>query len=413
MLAVLISLLVCLTVWTPYLGSWAPQVYGFPFGAVARDLLLGGIIAYFYYRLIYERNYSENLIRVAGLFLCFAGFVAVLILNADDKAQAITGAQSFILFPAIFMSIMYLMRGNGTSSLRHKIEHVVIVNAAVVAVIAIGDVLTNGELKLHLGYDPQYAGTKMQLITQYNNLTRANGGFGDALNVGYFLAIGVLVSLSLLFRERNNRVFLLVYGAIALACSVGAVISLTRGAILCALIAWVAYFFSTAHTWAFRLKFFGFLTLVISYLFVGPYSETLLGRFTDMDPGSRGSTQGRIIMTYKSLEYLSAHPNGVGLGTQGSGSRFSEIDQRINTDNYWFMSALEMGIFGFALNLIFIGALWWLALSNTTDRRFTISLILMYVVASMLSSAPTAALYAVTFWILLASAAQRGKYIVT
>lgn len=84
--------------------------------------------------------------------------------------------------------------------------------------------------------------------------------------------------------------------------------------------------------------------LMVSTTIFDKYTDTLVGRFTDSSQTSRGSTQGRIDMAMNSLSYLSDHPSGIGIGTQGSGNMLSVKDYRLNTDNYFsgWLSKLEL-----------------------------------------------------------------------
>jgi hypothetical protein len=61
-------------------------------------------------------------------------------------------------------------------------------------------------------------------------------------------------------------------------------------------------------------------------------------------------------MAINSLSYLSEHPSGIGLGTQGSGNMLSEKDNRLNTDNYFFWMALETGIVGLFINMFYMAS---------------------------------------------------------
>lgn len=47
-------------------------------------------------------------------------------------------------------------------------------------------------------------------------------------------------------------------------------------------------------------------------------------------------------MAINSLNFLSEHPSGIGLGTQGSGNMLSVKDNRLNTDNYFSGSPLRL-----------------------------------------------------------------------
>ena len=130
-------------------------------------------------------------------------------------------------------------------------------------------------------------------------------------------------------------------------------------------------------------------------------ADTLYGRFTDKNASSAQSSQERIGMAFSSLEVLTRKPQGIGIGSQGSANRFSNIDFRINTDNYFFWILLELGLFVSIFFMYYILKQFIVAKKIESDTTIYWSLVLSFLISSMLSSAPTSAIYCINFWVII------------
>lgn len=403
----LISLLLAVNLISPYLSSWFNNILPFPPGAMLRDIISFVLIAIILIRVFLTRQ-KLDIFKVFLLFtwLSLSALVVVLIVYSPDKVQAIMGARSYILFPSIFICVAMLMRSDKSDVNVYKLSRFSVYALTICALIAIIDVLMHGELVKLLGYDSHYAGEQFRLIDSYDDTIRATGGFSDALNFGYTLAIGIFLCMEC-YTQRIMRKRMLV---LSIIMSVAVCMTLTRGAILIVFLIYFAYFVTnrTLIKTAFVLCILMIPLIAIQTDYLDKYTDLLIGRFTDSSATSKGSTQGRFDMAAKSMAYLADNPMGVGLGTQGSGNLIAQDDKRINTDNYFFWMALETGILGLILNLIYITTQFIYGLSRQLVRekiyplRPYMVMAMAYFIASALSSAPSSSTFSLFFWCVLA-----------
>lgn len=278
-----------------------------------------------------------------------------------------------------------------------------------VATISIIDVLMNGEFIKLLGYDEHYAGEQLNLINSYDGMVRATGGFSDALNFGYMLTLGVLLCMEC-FSQGYKRLLMLI---ISFVLFIAICMSLTRGAILVAVLIYALYIISNRKMLLCGITLFVIIipVLAISTNIFDNYTEILIGRFTDSSQASRGSTQGRIDMAINSLNFLSEHPSGIGLGTQGSGNMLSVKDNRLNTDNYFFWIALETGIIGLIINIIYLASQFYSSTllnriygSHCSHMHYRLYFLFgsIYFISAALSSAPSSSTFSIYYWTVLA-----------
>ncbi|HBV0977310.1 TPA: O-antigen ligase family protein [Citrobacter freundii] len=386
------------------------SVLPFPPGAILRDVLNALFVVLMLIRFLVDR-------KKIHFFLVFTIFawgslvlwVIALTIFSSDKVQAIMGGRSYILFPAVFIALAILKVCYSESLNVEKVVRYIIFLMLTVAVIAIIDVLMKGELIKLLGYDEHYAGDQLNLINSYDGMIRATGGFSDALNFGYMLTLGVLLCMEC-FSQGYKRAWMLIA---SLVIFTAICMTLTRGAILVAVIIYAFYIISNRKMLLSGITLFLIVIpiLMVSTNIFDKYIDTLVGRFTDSSQTSRGSTQGRIDMAMNSLSYLSEHPSGIGLGTQGSGNMLSVKDNRLNTDNYFFWMALETGIVGLIINIFYMASQFYASFS--LDRRYNTHpsyacfriyflLGITFFISAALSSAPSSSTFSIYYWTVLA-----------
>lgn len=407
---ILYAAILSVNLFSPYISSWMVSVLPFPPGAILRDVLNALFVVLMLIRFLVDR-------KKIHFFLVFTIFawgslvlwVIALTIFSSDKVQAIMGGRSYILFPAVFIALAILKVCYSESLNVEKVVRYIIFLMLTVAVIAIIDVLMKGELIKLLGYDEHYAGDQLNLINSYDGMIRATGGFSDALNFGYMLTLGVLLCMEC-FSQGYKRAWMLIA---SLVIFTAICMTLTRGAILVAVIIYAFYIISNRKMLLSGITLFLIVIpiLMVSTNIFDKYIDTLVGRFTDSSQTSRGSTQGRIDMAMNSLSYLSEHPSGIGLGTQGSGNMLSVKDNRLNTDNYFFWMALETGIVGLIINIFYMASQFYASFS--LDRRYNTHpsyacfriyflLGITFFISAALSSAPSSSTFSIYYWTVLA-----------
>lgn len=135
------------------------------------------------------------------------------------------GARSYILFPSIFICVAMLTRREKSDVNVYKLSRFSVYTLTICALIAIIDVFMHGEFIKLLGYDSHYAGEQFRLIDSYDDTIRATGGFSDALNFGYTLAIGIFLCMEC-YAQRIMRKRMLI---LSIIMSVAVCMTLTRG----------------------------------------------------------------------------------------------------------------------------------------------------------------------------------------
>ncbi|EKA2578817.1 O-antigen polymerase [Salmonella enterica] len=382
----------------------------FPPGAILRDVLNVFFVALVLVRFVIDRKKTYfPLVFTIFSWSAVILWVIVLTIFSPDKIQAIMGGRSYILFPAVFIALVILKVSYPQSLNIEKIVCYIIFLMFMVATISIIDVLMNGEFIKLLGYDEHYAGEQLNLINSYDGMVRATGGFSDALNFGYMLTLGVLLCMEC-FSQGYKRLLMLI---ISFVLFIAICMSLTRGAILVAALIYALYIISNRKMLFCGITLFVIIipVLAISTNIFDNYTEILIGRFTDSSQASRGSTQGRIDMAINSLNFLSEHPSGIGLGTQGSGNMLSVKDNRLNTDNYFFWIALETGIIGLIINIIYLASQFYSSTllnriygSHCSNMHYRLYFLFgsIYFISAALSSAPSSSTFSIYYWTVLA-----------
>lgn len=396
----LLCVIIFLSIWSAYIGSWIAGGSGLPMGALLRDLFTILLLIFTFLRLItikhtVKSNFVLKITWFSVVFICI-----LLIPFSSSVSAALNGARSYILFPALFLTV-YLLSKSGVDL---RISENIIVrwflfNCLLAATLGILDVISSGEVPVYLGYNPDFAGGDFKQINVFDGILRATGGLADALNYGYLMSIGYLVSLDAIYQDKQRLLTKIYISIIAGISAFACILSFTRGAILILIVA--TLFYLIKYRSYFLLKIIVLLTFLI-LIYIGPeLFEILTGRFTDSNASSAGSTQGRIDMALDSINYLYSNPMGVGLGTQGSANRFSNVDLRINTDNYFFWVALELGLLGAFIFFVYIFMQFYVAFSLRKNDSFSKLMFFLFISCGLISSAPTSAIFSINFWILL------------
>lgn len=420
MLNFIIISMLAINLWAPYIGSWIPEIAGAPAGAVIRDIVNAILFGYAILIIFLKKCFIYQGILLPVLtWLALLMWVLALMLFSPNLIQAIMGARSYILFPSIFIIVVIVGNSKNSYIDRDLIINFLVFFAVTSSLIAILDVAMMGFLKTMLGYRQDYAGDNFSLIDSYDGRIRATGGFSDALNFSYYLAISLLVSMQQ-YHEKRKTIFIIS----AMIIFVCIVMTLTRGAVLCAIVIFIFYLFVSCSYRNIVIKYFFaasclFLICIYSYDMWSPYIELMVERFTDSSSTSKGSTMGRVTMALAAIKSLMLDPIGVGLGTQGSGNLVSSSDLRVNTDNYFFWMALETGVIGLLLNLVFLSTCFISAFSlagknraNLVQKSFLWLMLFCYVFSAAVSSAPSSSTFSIVFWMVMALVSLHNKRIV-
>ncbi|WP_421184644.1 O-antigen ligase family protein [Aeromonas enteropelogenes] len=384
---------------SPYFSSWLPMAYGIPVGPIIR----GGGIVIFYIVFLYPIIFSPKQTRIGRfklfIILLFLGSVLVAITNEmGNVLQIIIGLHAFIFYPFTFIVLyLYMLRLN-IAERKKTIDFLISlisVNLILTSLIAITDVISGGEFTLLIGYDPHYGGDGFSLINRYYDIVRANGGFADALAFGYFMVIGIVLSLYQLkttLRVKDSYYYIIIFTL----CLIATFLSITRGAIAAGLCIFVFYAIRNKRMLILMSLLFCFLTPILSI----KYYDVFVGRFTDSDAGSSQSTKLRYDMAIDSINFLAKEPMGVGIGTQGGGNVLSEHDKRINTDNFIFHAFIELGVLGGISYYMFILLQFFLAYNRYNIMAYC-SMSFLFLLSIMLSSSMQSGLLAVSFWLMM------------
>lgn len=382
--------------WSAYIASWAGKIIpSVPLGAVFRDILL--LIFYISSLFVlFKRRVDRNLV-ILNFFYIFLLFVCLgLVFYAPSILAGVNGMRSYTLFPSVFLSLLNFRKIIKERDAKYVLWFVVI-NAILVSFLAIAGVLIGPQVFEVFGYSTDFAGGDFKAIDSYEELFRANGGVADALNFGYLMSAIYVFLLNAVFGGYKKYWYVLLPVMLIIVAS--AFMSLTRGAMVIISLSTLIYIFKRKSIKLFSLTFL----LVVAALLYMPseFYDTLAGRLTDSSSTSAGSTQERFQMAEKSINFLAVNPMGVGMGTQGSANRFNTVDQRINTDNYFFWVFLELGIYVGMLFFSFLVFEVLVARKYLFEKDFLYVMLLGLFLSSLVSSAPTSAIYCIYFWTLL------------
>lgn len=390
---------------SPYISSWLPMVGGVPVGPIIR----GGAIALFYITFLFPVISDPKQVKIerCTLFIILFFIVSVLISIINESGnilQIIIGLHAFVFYPFTFI-VLYFYICRLTFFERKKIINflmrLIVINFVLTSLVAIIDVFSGGDFTLLIGYNPHYGGDGFSLINRYYDIVRANGGFADALAFGYFMVVGLILSLYQLKSSKNNIFYNFILFSL---CFITVFLSVTRGAIASGLCIFVLY--AVKNKKMLLLMFF-LLCVSVPILSI-KYYDVFVGRFTDSDAGSSQSTQLRYEMAIDSIKFLAVEPLGIGIGTQGGGNVLSDIDKRINTDNFIFHAFIELGVLGGFSYYLFILVQFVIAY-NRFNRMAYYSMLLLFLVSIMLSSSMQSGLLAVSFWLVMIIVKFDGK----
>lgn len=274
------------------------------------------------------------------------------------------------------------------------------------AILGILDVVTDGKILVMLGYRKDYAdGDLFNLVVEYLGFRRASGGLADSLNYGYTMSLFTVYFLYGLLTSKDVQKTKIAMKYLLFSLSaVAVVLSLTRGAILVTVIGMILFVFRLGSK-RFKLLFlFSFIIGTLTFA-LSDYGELLYGRFTDSEKVSAQSSQSRIDMASQSFEVIANNPFGIGLGTQGAGTKFISDDMRVDTDNFFLWVSLESGVVG--LMLLFTTAVLNFVIcfrsSRSNKHLFLLCLYMAiaYFLTGMLSSAQVSPLYSILFWVII------------
>jgi hypothetical protein len=388
-------------VWSPYISSWLPKINGLPIGPILRDVAILLFYALFILSFLTMRkiNLRKSHLYITAVFLLL--LISAIVSDNSTFLQIILGLHAFVFYPMVFTFLFeYFVNTQKQlcwDGILKFIEKLLSTLFIVMSVIAIIDVISKGTFTLLLGYDPNYGGDGFQLITRYYDLVRANGGFADALAFGYLMVAGFIFFVYKIKNTKNKLQVINVIGVILTSLAV--VLSITRGAIIALVVASLFYLYKS-RVWV-RASVFILSMFVVLGISLSDYSDVFMGRFTDSDKGSQTSTNLRYEMAMKSIDYLTEHPMGVGLGTQGAGSTLTKVDERVNTDNFILHGFLELGIFNGGLFILFILSQFKIIYANTKNRReIFFALFSLYFISAAFSSALQSGTLSVIFWII-------------
>lgn len=389
-------LLIIAVSFNPYISSWLPTFGGYPAGAFFR---LGAILIFYILTLSYiikTPTAKVNFFLVGSAAIFSQALILSIIVGHNNFGQIAIGLHAFFLYPMIFL-FGYTFLANSSSRTRISTKFFITKTATnfffLFSMVALLDVITSGNFTLWIGYNPNYGGPEFSLINRYYDLVRANGGFADALAFGYLMSLGFIYFYFIIYSQ--GKTFSGLTGM--LLTSSLAWLSLTRGAILALLFSWLIVFLRSTSLQKSLILLLSSIGLMSFFLF--GYHEILLGRFLDTDPGSATSTELRLKMALNSLHYISENPFGVGLGTQGAGSTLSENDQRINTDNFFFHSLLELGVIGALFFCVYLIAQFSCIYKSMRNRAAFLCLAFLFIISSTFSSAFQAGILSVFFWV--------------
>lgn len=388
------SLILFTTLFSNYIGSWI-NLQNFPFGAILRDsFIIVFIIMHFKKEYICYWNNKDIQILIIYFLLLMVTLFSFL--NSSSFLVSLMGARVYILYTLLFL-VLYKSKFIENNS--EYVEINLLTFFLIASVIGLIDFFTFGEFSSILGYKAENLYQNLILINSFEDRIRLTGGFSGALDFSYFLTLSIVLTLNnmlkgIKYKILNNLVFI---------CSFFAIIfTLTRGAIFVTFLLILLFLIFKFH-YKISKSFiiYIFFAILLSGIFIGfnlDLIDTLFSRFLNTDASSSESTNTRYLMASNSIDYLLNHPEGIGLGTQGSGYLISAQDNRINTDNYYFWIALEIGILGLLCNTWF----YIILLKDSTKSMLKLKypqfgLFLVFCISSLVSSSFISALVLIYF----------------
>ncbi len=316
-------------------------------GSAGTPATLVGVLAFVSWgtaALLGQRQFSgPNTVRTALLaYLWFVLFSWTLgKTRALTFTEKITSDRSFIIMIGLAGIALVAMDGLST---REEVETVVrrMTYCAMFMVLM-------GTVQFFFTYDPttliRIPGLIMDSSAQIGQRSNFNRPFGTTLHpIEYGVVAAALVPLAYWMArvERRRRAYF-----VAVALGFAAMSSLSRSAVLAIAVAVIVLLFGVS--WRQRAAIMG--AGVVFIMFVGVTVKGLIGTlrnlFTTADNDS--SVQARVDRIPKVLNLISQHPwLGRGFGTYN-------LDDYFLLDNQLQMSAIETGLIGVAVLVLFIG----------------------------------------------------------
>jgi hypothetical protein len=391
--------------WASYFGSWLDIIPGFPAGGMIRDVLMGMVVISASYNLLRNPEAAFRLVPVLVGWALVALMLIIEILGDSNRIVAVLGARNLIV-PVAGIATFIIVKSASKES-RGAIANTLIISGLCAALLGLADVESNGRVPILLGYDESYSGSLTSLITEFRGLRRASAGLADSLNYGYFSALMATYALYVVIEHRvRGKLGVTVALATCMLSICTTILSLTRGAVIALFFSllFVAFKKISREFWMFGILGGG--ALACALVGIGSeYRANIFGRFMENDQTTIDSSVGRLVMTKDAYNVLCLKPGGVGLGSQGAGDKFTPMDMRIDTDNYFIYILLEMGVFCGGLYLaILVFALMMPGggmFGNARTRWLGIGITGGWAIAGMLSSAPVSPFYGLSFWVIV------------
>ncbi|MHB9057055.1 MAG: O-antigen ligase family protein [Paludibacteraceae bacterium] len=400
----LIVLLLVLSMFAPYIGSWLPSLAGSPAGGLARDFtILVFIIGTLF---VITKSLKVTLMQASYLIAwsVLSCWMAILAVTGGQISSGILGARNLIIFPLVGLLVSINIRKSVINY--STVKNCIFVLGGLAAVLGILDVITNGKVLIMLGYNDEYAeGSLFNLVVEYLGFRRASAGLSDSLNYGYTMSLFAVYFIYCLTMMKSCSKFkIILVCLLALLSSVAVILSLTRGAILVLIIGIMLF----AIRYGSRRVKIAFAAFIVSLIIVASstvYSGLLYGRFTDSEKVSERSSQSRIDMAKKSMVVIINNPFGIGLGTQGAGTKYISDDMRVNSDNFFFWILVESGFMGFTLLLVTLILNYIICFRYVRKDKpkllLCVYMLIAYVITGMLSAAQISPLYSIFYWIII------------
>lgn len=401
----LLVALLYISVFSSFIGSWLPSVFGLTSGGVLRDIV---IVLFIFFAILKMLRFGKPMEYIAlAFYVLFVLLVFLLVITSDNISASVLGGRNMILFLPFGLFVFFLINRNliDTSFVRKNIFLVGFVAAS----LGVLDVLTDGLILNILGYDPNYTGSEyFKPVSSYLGFVRATGGISDALNFGYLMAtLSFIVLFQMIYKNKSFWINVFYFILFILSFS-AMVLSMTRGAFL-------VFFFGVFLILFFDLNFKNriillILSLLICVLFIQTeYGQAMIVRFFGNEQHSVSSSNYRIYMAMDSFKALFDNPLGIGLGTQGAGMKFLSEDTRVNTDNYFFYVMLEVGILGFIL-VFLMNLVQFYLVRKSSHRYMFLFMFFGYFICGALSSALISPVLSIFYWISINVFSQKNIY---
>lgn len=397
--------LLILNVFAPYVGSWLPPLAGAPAGGIIRDMAIVVFCTSTLLVLLKSKTLPFLQLAYMIMWLWFLAWIAILVATSGQIGVGILGARNLLLFSLVGLCTSINIQ-KGTLNY-FSIKKCIYILGGIASVLGILDVATNGKVLTLFGYRDDYtgAGDLFNLVVKYLGFRRASGGLADSLNYGYTMSLFAVYFLyhAITTKQLSKSRVILSYLLVFLS-SISVILSLTRGAIIVMVLGFIIFIFRYG-SWRFKFASLIMCSVVILAIASSGYGKLLYGRFTDTERASAQSSQSRIDMALNSFDVIKQNPLGIGLGTQGAGTKFINDDMRVNTDNFFLWVMVESGIIGvflllatFMINYIIC---FKYALKNKTVFLLCAYMLIAYIITGMLSSAQISPLYSILYWVII------------